>query len=86
MQILMCVYACYKFYITGKINLTGSFNGCTMSNHKNTLSLSSGDKGSNAMIVEPSEVSHDHYLCKNVISSAIVSWPQTCIHMNQRIY
>ena len=44
-----------------------------MSNHKNTLFLSSGDKGSNAMMVEPSEVSHDHYLCKNVISSAIVS-------------
>ena len=54
----------HAIYITGKINITGSFTDCTMSNLGNTLYLSSKKKDSDVMIVEPSDVSHDHYLHK----------------------
>lgn len=46
-----------------KINITGSFTNCTMSNDTNTLYLSGGEEGSDVTIVKssPSNVSHDHY-------------------------
>ena len=53
----------HAIYITGRINITGSFTDCTMSNYTNTLYLSGGTQSSNVMIVKlsPSNVSHDHY-------------------------
>ena len=53
----------HAIYITGKINIAGSFTNCTMSNDTNTLYLSGGEEGSDVTIVKssPSNVSHDHY-------------------------
>ena len=53
----------HAIYITEKINITGLFTDCTMSNDTNTLYLSGGTQGDDVMIVEssPSNVSHDHY-------------------------
>ena len=52
----------YAIYITGKINITGLFSNCTMSNDDDTLYLSGGEEGSDVMTVQPSNVSHDYYL------------------------
>ena len=54
----------HAIYITGKINITGLFTNCTMSNDTDSLYLSGGQQGSDVMIIKLSNVSYDHYLCK----------------------